>query len=91
MSSEEQQRLDRLRRSRVAPQREVQRADILLRYHSGQTIAEIARAVGMTRKSIGKWIQKALTMGAEAALKDTYHRPREPVITDADKAWVVNL
>lgn len=90
LSNEEQQRLDRLRRSRIAPQREVQRADILLRYHSGQTIADIARAVGMTRKSIGKWIQRGLTMGAEAALKDTYHRPREPVITEADKAWVVH-
>lgn len=91
LTSEEQQRLDRLRHSRTAPQREVQRADILLRYYRGQTIAEIAGAVGMTRKSIGKWIEKALMMGAQAALKDTYHRPREPVITDADKAWVVHV
>jgi len=45
----------------------------------------------MTRKSVGKWISKALDMGVAAALKDTYHRPRAPVITEEAKAWVVHL
>src|SRR5258708_30119652 len=45
----------------------------------------------MTRVSIAKWIGKALQMGAAAALKDAYHRPKEPVITAEDKAWVVHL
>jgi hypothetical protein len=30
-------------------------------------------------------------MGVEAGLKDAFHRPKEPVITAADKAWVVHL
>jgi transposase len=30
-------------------------------------------------------------MGVEAGLKDAFHRPKEPVITTADKAWVVHL
>jgi hypothetical protein len=30
-------------------------------------------------------------MGIEAGLKDAFHRPKEPVITGADKAWVVHL
>ena len=63
----------------------------MLRYHSGETIAQIARAVGMTRKSVGKWIGKALAVGSGAALKDAYHRPKEPVITEDAKAWVVHL
>jgi transposase len=45
----------------------------------------------ITRKSTRKWIEKALAMGAEAALKDTYHRPRAPVITEQARAWVVHL
>jgi transposase len=45
----------------------------------------------MTRKSVGKWISRALAMGVEAALKDAYHRPKEPVITEEAKAWVVHL
>src|SRR6202022_260122 len=59
--------------------------------HSGETIAQIARAVGMTRKSVGKWVGKALAVGSLAALKDAYHRPREPAITEDAKAWVVHL
>jgi hypothetical protein len=30
-------------------------------------------------------------MGSDAALKDFYHRPKEPVITEEDKAWVIHL
>jgi transposase len=79
------------RDSRTAPWREAQRARILLRYHAGETVTQIASAVGMTRKSVGKWINKALAMGAEAALKDTYHRPKQPSISEDAKAWVIHL
>ena len=34
---------------------------------------------------------KALAVGPMAALKDSYHRPKEPVIGDDAKAWVVHL
>ena len=85
------QHLQRLRRSRKAPARELQRAEILWRYHGGETIAEIMRAVKMTRKSVGKWVERALAMGVQAALKDAYHRPRQPSISEEAKAWVVHL
>ncbi len=91
LSSDEVIQLQQLRHSRTAPWREVQRAQILWRYHAGETITEIGRALKMTRKSIGKWVAKALAQGASAALKDTYHRPRAPVITEEAKAWVVHL
>ena len=91
LSAEQQQELERLRQSRTAPLREMQRAQILLRFLDGEAIAGIARAVRMTRKSVRKWVEKALAMGAEAALKDTYHRPRAPVISEEAKAWVVHL
>jgi transposase len=91
LTPEEQAQIQQLGESRTAPWREVQRARILRRYHSGESVAEIARAVRMTRKSVGKWIGKALEMGLAAALKDTYHRPKAPVITEEGKAWVVHL
>ncbi len=91
LTPQEVQHLQLLRASRTAPVREVQRAEILWRYHSGETIAEIMRAVKMTRKSVGKWINRALAIGVEAALKDAYHRPRPPGITADAKAWVVHL
>jgi len=91
LTSEEVEGLERLRRSQRAPRREVQRAEILWRYHAGETITAIARQVFMTRASVAKWVNKALRVGLTAGLKDTYHRPREPVITETAKAWVVHL
>jgi len=91
LTSEEVEGLERLRRSQTAPRREVQRAEIVWRYHAGETIAAIARQVSMTRTSVAKWVGKALRVGLTAGLQDTYHRPREPVITEAAQAWVVHL
>lgn len=91
LSGDQLTELQQLSQSRTASLREVQRARILCRYHAGETITAIARAMGLTRKSVRKWIDKALAMGAEAALKDAYHRPRAPVITEEARAWVVHL
>lgn len=91
LTSEEVEGLERLRRSQTAPRREVQRAEIVWRYHAGETIAAIARQVSMTRASVAKWVGKVLRVGLTAGLQDTYHRPREPVITEAAQAWVVHL
>lgn len=91
LSPEQLSDLQDVSKSQTAPLREVQRARILCRYHAGETIAGIARAMKITRKSVRKWIDKALAMGADAALKDAYHRPRAPVITEEARAWVVHL
>jgi len=40
---------------------------------------------------IYKCIDKALAAGVGAGLKDAYHRPHEPEITAAAKAWVVSI
>jgi len=91
LSSEQLAQLQQLSQSRTASLREVQRARILCRYQAGETITATARAMKITRKSVRKWIDKALAMGAEAALKDAYHRPRAPVITEEARAWVIHL
>lgn len=83
--------LERLAGSRTAPRREVERAQILLRYANGATITEIHRALHVSRPTIYKCIDKALAAGVNAGLKDTYHRPREPVIGKPEKAFVINL
>lgn len=91
LTTDEVGQLQQLRDAKTAPFREVQRAQILWRYHSGESIAEIARSVKMTRKSVGKWVAKALAVGVTAALKDAYHRPRAPMITEDAKSWVIHL
>ena len=87
ISSDEREELERLRRSRTAPKREVERASILLRYDAGEGPTLIHQALGLSRVTIYKCIDKALAAGVAAGLKDRYHRAREPVITEAAKAW----
>jgi transposase len=87
----ELERLQHLRQAPTAPLREAQRAQILTRYHAGATVTEIARDLRMTRKSVAKWIDRGLAVGSGAAIKDAYHRPREPRITEEARAWVVSL
>jgi transposase len=91
LSDEVRAELEQLTRSRTAPQRETQRAAILLGYHAGESIAAIGRRLGLTPLSVSKWVAKALAVGPSAALKDSYHRPKEPVIGDDAKAWVVHV
>src|SRR6266581_523694 len=91
LTPEEQKRLETLQASRVAPVREVERARILLQYHAGNHPSAIQRSLGISRVTIYHCLHKALAMGIEAGLKDAFHRPKEPVITGADKAWVVHL
>lgn len=90
LTLEEVRLLEQLRQSRTAAWREVQRAQVLWLYYTGSNIATIMKAVKLTRKSVSKWIEKALTMGVSAGLKDTPHGSK-PVLTENAKAWVVHL
>ncbi len=91
LNEDELERLKKLAGSRTAPKREVERADILLRYERGESITDIRKRVGLSRPTIYKCIDKALAAGIEIALKDTYHRPKAPDITPEASGWVVSL
>lgn len=91
LAPEELEQLQRLGRSTKAEAREVRRAQIFTLYQAGDCVARIARSVGMTRTSVAKWINRALSVGPSAALKDAYHRPKAPVITEEASLWVVSL
>jgi transposase len=91
LTQDEKDVLEVLRQSRSAPVRMVERAKILWHYHEGLNPSQIQRAVKVSRVTIYQCLHKALAMGVEAGLRDTFHRPKEPVITADDKAWVVHL
>jgi hypothetical protein len=91
LSDEDKAALERIAQSRSAPHRETQRAAILLRYHAGENLTSIGRRLRMTPLSVSKWVARALAIGPMAALKDNYHRPKEPSIGDDAKAWVVHV
>jgi len=77
--------------SRTAPIREVERGKILPGYADGASVSELMRRVRVGHPMIHRCIDKALAAGVAAGLKDAYHRPHEPEITAAAKAWVVSI
>lgn len=83
--------LKELAGSRKAPAREVERAKVLLGYAGGISITQLQRQLGFSRPMIYRCIDKALAAGVQAGLKDKYHRPHDPEITDEAKAWVVSI
>lgn len=92
LGAEEREKLKKIAGSRTASRREIERSRILLGYADGQKeISQLAKEVGISRPTAYKCIDKALSMGIEAGLKDTPHRPFDPVITNEAKAWVIHL
>jgi transposase len=83
--------LNELSRSRTAPVREVERAKVLIGYADGVSISDLQRQIGVSRPMIYKCIDKALAAGAAMGLKDKYHRPHEPEISDEARAWVASI
>ena len=91
LTASEIEKLTALSQSRSQPAGRVQRAAILLRYQSGETISEIARALGTNRPRVERCVSKALDLGVTQALADLPGRGRRPAMTAAARAWVVAL
>ena len=91
LAVEQRAKLKELSASRTAPAREVERAKVLLGYADGNSITELQRQLGFGRPMIYRCVDKALAAGAQMGLKDKYHRPHEPQISDEAKAWVVSI
>ena len=67
----------------------VQRAQILLRYHTGETVSTIATALRTHRPRVERCIAKALELGVRSALQDLPGRGRRPALSAEARAWVV--
>jgi transposase len=91
LAPEQKKALEDLAASRTAPAREVDRAKVLLGFAAGTSITELQRQLGFSRPMIYRCVDKALAAGVQTGLKDKYHRPHEPEITDEAKAWVVSV
>lgn len=69
----------------------VRRADIVLRYAAGETIAHIARVLRTNRPLVERGIDKALAFGPLHALDDVRRPGRPATIGDDARNWVVAL
>jgi transposase len=91
LTPQQRSTLKELAASRSAARREVERAKVMLGYADGVSITELQRQLGFSRPMIYRCVDKALAAGVQMGLKDKYHRPHEPEIGDAAKAWVVSI
>jgi transposase len=91
LSPQQRATLKELAASRSAATREVERAKVMLGYADGATVTELQRQLGFSRPMIYRCVDKALAAGVQMGLKDKYHRPHEPEISDEAKAWVVSI
>lgn len=91
LTEDQRTMLKELSRSRTASAREIERAKVLIGYADGISISGLQRQTGGSRPMIYKCIDKALAAGVQMGLKDTYHRPREPEISNEARAWVVSI
>ena len=82
LTAADRQMLEEMARSRTAAVREAERAKILLAYVEHRSIADVMRRVGVGGSTVYKCIDKALADGVVAGLKDAYHRPHAPEITE---------
>jgi transposase len=91
LTEDQKTMLKELSRSRTAPAREIERAKVLIGYADGISISGLQRQINVSRPMIYKCIDKALAAGVQMGLKDTYHRPHEPEISNEARAWVANI
>lgn len=84
-------KLTELARSRTEPRQRVERAQMLLMYSHGETVSAIARRMRTNRPKVERCLNKALQLGAWAALSDLPGRGRPARLSKEDRAWVVSL
>jgi transposase len=91
LSPGEIEMLTALSQSRGQPAGRLQRAAMLLHFHAGKTVSEIARTLGTNRPRVERCLSKALDLGVAQALADLPGRGRRPAISAEARAWVVAL
>lgn len=91
LSVEVEKQLERIARSRTEAASRVTRARMILAYSRGETVSAIARELGTNRPKVERCMDKALEMGAVAALSDMAGRGRKRTISAEARAWVVSL
>jgi len=91
MTEDEIRQLNIISKSRTQPTRAVERAKILLGFHEGTSISQIARDLGTNRPKVERTIDKAFAFGILAALEDLPRSGRSRVISSGARTWILSL
>lgn len=77
--------------SRTAPAAQVERAGMLLAFTEGESVSAIALRFHTNRVKVNDTINRALAVGARAALRDLPRAGRPRKIPDDARAWLISL
>src|ERR1700687_752831 len=83
--------LGAMARSRTEAASRVERARMLLAYREDPSFFAVGRALGVHHQTVQRCVERAGAYGPMAALDDRPRPGKEPVITAAAKAWLVDL
>jgi transposase len=89
LSTEQRKQLERWARSRCAPLRVAERAQMILLAAEGCQNREIARAVGRSRQAVARWRERFCQRGLAGIDKDAPRAGRKPKISAARMAAIV--
>jgi transposase len=90
LSGEQQQELEKLRRSRTEEKRGIQHAAILLDAAAGLSDGAVAERNGVNRHTVALCVRKFLQFGLEAALGELPRPGKSRRIPDDAIAWVLH-
>ncbi|MFQ6094378.1 MAG: IS630 family transposase [bacterium] len=91
LSPSEINELTRIHRSRTESLSRIERAGILLSYHTGETVSAIARKLETNRPKVERTIDRALQVGVLPSLDDLPRQGKPATIPAEAKAWVLSL
>lgn len=91
LSDSDREILQRISKARTEEFRRVERARMILYYADNISIPKIADMLGTTVPKVSRCIDKALSLGPEAALGEEQRSGRPPEVTPEAKAWVISL
>jgi transposase len=91
IGEEDLRRLQVIARSRTEPASQVERARMLLAYREDPSFFAVGQALGVHHQTVQRCVERAVAYGPMAALDDRPRPGKEPVITPAAKAWLVDL
>jgi transposase len=80
--------IDRLARSRTAPARVVERAQIIWQAHQGLRVPDIARTLGVCQATVRLWLRRFTTEGLDG-LQDRPRGGRPPTYSPAEVGNVI--
>jgi len=91
LTEEDNKKLEAISKSRKEPYLRVIRAKILIAYSKKESINSIAKTNKVSRPTVEKCIDKALSGGIELALSDLKRKGGPSKITANSKIWVINI